>query len=258
MDHLATWDRQQELYIAGREPRFDALLDAIQWNCDRRAVSAPVVVDLGCGPAAIGQRLLTRFPSATYIGIDQDPVLLHLGHQALAGHPAERASLIDSDVAEGTWTGHLPADGVDVVCSSTALHWLTASQLTDCLAAAFTVLRPGGIVLNADNLSFTDQPSFTSLAKTTENRAMKAAQAAGALNWREWWDSVRADPEMTAFMAARDVVYPPNDSASDSEEVPPPLAEFLDSARLAGFSEYGTIWQRFDDRIVMAVKSSPR
>ena len=83
MSLIEAWDRQQELYIGGREARFDALLDAVDWHVERLATSEPVVVDLCCGPAAIGRRLLRRFPTARYIGVDIDPVLLELARPYL-------------------------------------------------------------------------------------------------------------------------------------------------------------------------------
>ena len=61
---IERWDRQQEVYIANREERFTALVDAVEAAAGR---TDPLVVDLGCGPGSLAVRLLARLPRATVI-----------------------------------------------------------------------------------------------------------------------------------------------------------------------------------------------
>jgi hypothetical protein len=42
-----------------------------------------VALDLACGPGAISQRLLARFPHARCVAVDLDPVLLTMGQSVL-------------------------------------------------------------------------------------------------------------------------------------------------------------------------------
>ncbi|MFN6118794.1 MAG: class I SAM-dependent methyltransferase [Actinomycetes bacterium] len=265
MSLIEAWDRQQELYIGGREARFDALLDAVDWHVERLATSEPVVVDLCCGPAAIGRRLLRRFPTARYIGVDIDPVLLELARRVTAEHPAAHLDIVECDVADPGWLERAPVGAVDVVCSSTALHWLSGSELDRTLAHAWRSLRPGGLLLNADHLGFDTLPAFTELARWVASRDAVAASVGGAPNWAQWWAAARTDETLRPLCERRDQVFPPPEppavadhdegaAAAASIDRRPPLRGFVDAARRAGFGEVDTIWQRFDDRIVMAVK----
>jgi SAM-dependent methyltransferase len=264
---IEAWDRQQERYIGGRETRFDALLSAVRWLAEASGVERPTVVDLCCGPAAIGQRLLALLPEATYVGIDVDPVLLELARQVANWFEADRMEIVECDVSDARWLDAVKIGGVDVVCSSTALHWLSADALELTLGHAFRSLRPGGLLLNADHLGFDAAPSFTSLAGWIARRDAEAALSNGALSWDAWWAAARSDAELSSLFPRRDEVFPPADlaapvdAANDDHEAlqasadrRPALSGFVDAARRAGFAEVDTIWQRFDDRIVMAVK----
>ncbi|HEY6788574.1 MAG TPA: methyltransferase type 11, partial [Trebonia sp.] len=66
-DWISRWDRQQEVYMADREDRFTALIDAVEVTAGR---PDPLVIDLGCGPGSLAVRLLRRLPSATVIAVD--------------------------------------------------------------------------------------------------------------------------------------------------------------------------------------------
>src|SRR6202161_4342386 len=75
-DWIGRWDRQQEVYMADREDRFTALIDAVEAGAVR---PDPLVLDLGCGPGSLSVRLLARLPEATVVAVDADPVTLALG-----------------------------------------------------------------------------------------------------------------------------------------------------------------------------------
>lgn len=251
MSLLKAWDQQQESYNAAREERFGVLLTVVEWHAMSSGVPSPVVVDLGAGPAAIGQRLLRRLPLATYVGVDIDPVLVHLARQVADQFEPGRLQMVECDAADPTWLDHVLVGGVDVVCSSTALHWLSDYELSQALLNAHRALRPGGVVLNADHLGYDRAPTLTAVAAWIAARDAEHAAARGAPSWEEWWERARADVQPDSLHAARDRVFDVPAVANPR----PPLRGFLDLARRAGFSEVDTIWQRFDDRIVMAVKS---
>ena len=237
------------------------LLTVVEWLAMSSGVPRPVVVDLGAGPAAIGQRLLRRFPLATYVGIDIDPVLIHLARQVADQFEPGRVRMIECDAADPAWLDHVLVGGVDVVCSSTALHWLSEKELSQALLNAHRALRAGGLLLNGDHLGYERAPTLTAVAHWIAARDAKTAAAKGAPSWDEWWERARADANLDSLWAARDRVF---DAPAASDDGGPeaaaadqrlPLRVFFDLVRRAGFSEVDTIWQRFDDRIVMAVKS---
>ena len=121
---LERWDVQQTGYLPDREARFTAMLDVLE-------VLLPatfVAVDLACGPGAISQRLLTRFPQARCIAVDLDPVLLTMG-QSVLGTMDGRLRWVKADLRMSTWRDQLGETQVDAVLSTTVLHWLAAEHL---------------------------------------------------------------------------------------------------------------------------------
>lgn len=263
MSLLEAWDQQQETYNAAREERFEALLTVVEWHAMSSGCPDPVVVDLGAGPAAIGQRLLRRFPFATYVGVDIDPVLIHLARQVADQFDPGRVRMIECDAADPAWLDHVLTGGVDVVCSSTALHWLSEDELSQALLNAHRALRVGGLVLNADHLGYERAPTLTAVAEWIAARDAETAAGSGAPTWDQWWERARADAGLDSLCAARDRVFDaqaPGDNGgpqSTAADQRPTLRGFCDLVRRAGFSEVDTVWQRFDDRVVMAVKSAP-
>src|SRR5438874_22610 len=95
---LQRWDAQQAGYVPEREERFRVMLDVL-------AALLPgefVALDLACGPGAISQRLLERFPAARSVAIDFDPVMLALG-QGAVGTYDDRLRWIDADLTDQSW-----------------------------------------------------------------------------------------------------------------------------------------------------------
>src|SRR5215211_1608203 len=82
---LRRWDVQQTGYLPDHEARFQAMLDVLEILLPAQFVA----LDLACGPGAISQRLLSRFPKARSIAVDLDPVLLTMG-QAVLGNMGGR------------------------------------------------------------------------------------------------------------------------------------------------------------------------
>jgi SAM-dependent methyltransferase len=85
---LLRWDAQQTGYLPHREARFKAMLDVLEILMPESFVA----LDLACGPGAISQRLLERFPQARCVAVDLDPVLLACG-QGVLGDMSGRLQL---------------------------------------------------------------------------------------------------------------------------------------------------------------------
>jgi len=121
---MQRWDRQQSGYLPDREQRFSAMLDVLGVVLPEQFVA----LDLACGPGAISQRLLARFPQARSIALDFDPVLLMLGKNVL-GEMNGRLRWVEADLRDPSWRTQLGVEQVDAVLSTTALHWLPAESL---------------------------------------------------------------------------------------------------------------------------------
>ena len=250
---LERWDRQQEASVADREERFAVIGDVLALAVGR---PDPLLVDLGCGPGSLSVRLLDRFPAASVVAVDADPVLLGLGRAAYGDHPGLR--FVEHDLRRPGWIGALGLlpRPPDAVVSTTALHWLTRDELEGVYADCGRLLGPTGVVVNGDH--FADSPDTPRLAALGEPLA-GARLARGARSdradrrdledWERWWAAVGAAPELADLTAGRDVRPVPHAFAE-----PPSIADHADLLRAAGFAEVGTVWQCGDDRVLVALR----
>jgi SAM-dependent methyltransferase len=240
------WDRQQERYMTDREERFAVIADVVEASVGR---PDPLVLDIGCGPGSLAARLLDRIPDASVVGIDADPLLLGLAAQSL---PVERLRLVQTDLRTTSWADALALPRpADAVVSTTALHWLDADQLAATYAAAASLLRPGGVLVNGDHLfEGAGAPALERLGEVVrERRAVRTGTATGpGEDWEAWWREVESAPELAELVAKR-----AEWSARHRVDDVPTYGDHLDLLRAAGFGETGTIWQAGDDRVIVAI-----
>jgi SAM-dependent methyltransferase len=245
---IARWDRQQEGYLPEREERFEALIDAVEAAAGR---PDPLVLDLGCGPGSLGARILDRLPGATVVAVDTDPLLLALGQAGYSDRPGLR--FVDADLRVAGWTRNLGLDRpADLAVSTTALHWVREEYLRIMYAELAGVLRSGGLFLNGDNMTVDDAaPVLAGLERTIVDRAsLRRFGDDHPEDWRQWWDSIAAEPafaEVTAHRAERSAAADHHGSESGR------LSIHVNALRDAGYTEIGTLWQRGDDRLLAAV-----
>lgn len=252
---LRSWDQQQSGYLRQRERRFTAALDALV------DLDGPLhILDLGCGPGSFSARVLQRFPTATVIALDTDPVLLAVGQGAL-GDGGGRLKWVDADLRSPHWLSLIGDRPFDAVISSTALHWLGPAQLAAVYSSLATVIRPGGRFINADSIGYNaDQPTLTALAQTgTDRHSKRSFETDETPDWDTWWNTAGTIDELTAAHTER--------QSRAIQRTPDPQDHIpltrlssltLHTALLqeAGFAEVGTIWQDHDDRILLAVPQS--
>jgi trans-aconitate methyltransferase len=244
---LERWDIQQTGYLPDREARFAAMFDVLE-------VLLPdtfVALDLACGPGAISQRLLTRFPQAHCIAVDLDPVLLTMGQRVL-GTMGGRLRWVEADLTTPEWLSHLGAAQVDAVLSTTALHWLPAEQLIRVYRELGQLVRPGGVVLNGDHLKFEpSMASFQQVADAVKARVQDDAfTRRGIEDWEGWWQALRAETALADLFAERERRF----AWRQMDSHRPIFALHEAALRDAGFREVGVIWQRMDNRVLMAVR----
>ena len=233
------WDRQQERYMADREERFTVVADVLA----ELTPDSPTVVDLGCGPGSMCDRLAAVLPGATFVGVDSDRLLLELGR---ARYP--QLSLVEADLAESDWPARagLP-EHVDAVVSSTALHWMAAEYLERLYDTVAGLLRPGGVFVNADHLK-SGSPVLDTLSRRIRDKRATRVGVDGNEEWRAWWDALLADDRLGSLAEERarlPIGNGPNGLSLDDH------GEHL---RKSGFSEVGTVWQSGDDYVLVGIR----
>ena len=147
-----SWDRLEERYVPDRELRLPRSLDITE------AVVgvAPTVVDLGCGTGTITRRLLRRFPEATSIAVDIDPVLLTIASATF--HDDARVRVEAADLRDPDWVGVLRGSRVDAALTATALHWLPEGVVRRLYRDLSGVVREGGVVAHAELMPLRELP----------------------------------------------------------------------------------------------------
>jgi trans-aconitate methyltransferase len=245
---LRRWDAMQAGYLPEREERFAAMFDVIELLLPPSFVA----LDLGCGPGAIGQRLLVRFPQAQCIAVDNDPVLLTIGQRVL-GDMDGRLRWIEADLRSPDWHRQLGEASVDAVLSTTALHWLESDDLVRLYRRMGGLVRPGGVVLDGDRFRRGAQwPTFQRVADAAQQcQEERASTQQGVENWRTWWAAVAQEPALQGQLAERERR---GVQVQHGDEEAPILDVHLAALRDAGFREVGLIWQHLSSAILMAVR----
>jgi SAM-dependent methyltransferase len=244
---LQRWDAQQTGYVPQREERFSVMLDAL-------AALLPdefVALDLACGPGAISQRLLERFPKARCVAIDFDPVMLALGQGAL-GDYAGRLRWIDADLAFPDWLGAAGEASVDAALSTTALHWLSGPDLVRLYRELGVLIRPGGVFLNGDNMDFgPDLPTVQQFVQDARDRfwSDESFASRGVETAEQWWEALEHEPLMKPLIAERNRRLELKERSTSAN-----LDLQVGALRHAGFREVATIWQSGTDRVLLAVR----
>ena len=245
---LERWDAQQTGYVPQREERFRVMLDAV-------AALLPedfVALDLACGPGAISQRLLERFPRARAVAIDFDPVMLAIGRGAL-GTYGGRLRWVDADLADAGWPQSAGEAMVDVALSTTALHWLATPDLVRLYGDLGRLIRPGGVFVNGDNIDFgAGLPEIQRLVQDARDRDWtdESFAARGVETAEQWWDALAQEPSMAPLIAERTRRL----ASKERPESRPSIEEHIAALRDAGFREAATIWQSGTDRVLLGVR----
>ncbi|MZD08343.1 methyltransferase domain-containing protein [Streptomyces sp. SID5785] len=238
-----SWDRQQEWYMPDREERFRVMLDMVE----AFAGPTPRVLDLACGTGSITDRLLTRLPGATSVGVDLDPALLAIARGTFADD--ERVTFVTADLKDPQWTRALPHDSYDAVLTATALHWLHAEPLTALYGRLAPLVRDGGVFMNADHMIDESTPRINAAERALRHARMDRAKEAGAVDWADWWDLAAKDPALAGPTARRFEIY-----GEHADGDTPSVSWHAQALRTAGFAEARAVWSSPSDAMVLAVR----
>jgi trans-aconitate methyltransferase len=244
----ARWEAQQNYLVLRREERFRVMLEVAS-----ELVGEPRrVLDLACGTGSITQRALPRFGSAQFIAQDIDPFLMSIGRGTL-GDADGRLTWVPADLREASWIDRIkPYAPFDVVITSTALHWLNASDILRIYADLAGVMNPGSVYLDADRLPVAAPAGrFGHATETIRKREVGQAQLlAPAETWEEFWAAAESDPAFAELIVERNRLFEDNPSPRDLVTA----AFHLEALSMAGFAETAIVWRYMDYSVVAAIR----
>ncbi|HET6950343.1 MAG TPA: class I SAM-dependent methyltransferase [Acidimicrobiales bacterium] len=239
-----SWDDQQEGYLTDREHRLAALVDIVE----AVAGPEPLVLDLACGTGSISRRVLARLPGARTVAVDIDPALLAIASASLAGDP--RVRIVRADLGDPAWHAALPETAFDAVVTATALHWLPEPTLRRLYRDLRGVVRPGGVVANADDMPGGRLPRLMGALDDLAARRRSDVCADGRPDWDAWWDLAAADPVLADAVAERRRFF----GGDHADTFAPPATWHVDALAAAGFAESGIAWRSGTGAVVAAVR----
>lgn len=202
------------------------------------------VLDLACGPGSITRRVRTRFPSATIVALDLDPLLLRLAGDAFVSD--DHVSVIRRNLDDAHWHEGI-AGGFDAILTATATHWLPAVALARVYAGAAALLRPGGVFANADHMPIADS-TLRESADTIHQQRLASSFDSGAESCDEWYHRAYAsDP---ALWQQRQEAF-----AHWTGDLLEPATWHLDLLRDSGFRSADIVWRRGNDALTVATRA---
>jgi trans-aconitate methyltransferase len=244
----ARWEAQQNYLVLHRQQRFRIMLEVAA-----EIVGEPRrILDLACGTGSISRHALARFPSARVVAQDLDPLLMAIGRGSL-GDAGGRLVWISADLRQANWADAIKNKApFDAVFTSTAMHWLSASDLLRIYADLAGLMRPGSVFLNADRLpAAAPNGRFGQATEAIRKREIAELQShEHAENWLEWWAAAESEPAFGGLMKEHNRLFEDNPSPRDLVTA----AFQLEALDAAGFVETATVWRYMDYSVVAAIR----
>jgi ubiquinone/menaquinone biosynthesis C-methylase UbiE len=173
------WVSKDSQRAAEREAQFNAAISWVSVFVEGRSR----VMDLGCGPGTLAEKLLAAFPEMSVICSDGSDEMLRLARQRLDSF-GDRTSFIQADFAADNWIAEVPRE-LDAVVSARAIHNLRKLKLIGPVySQIFELLRPGGLFLNIERVNFSTpalRRHYRELQVKTRGRVAKMDGAAPSL-----------------------------------------------------------------------------
>lgn len=238
---IERWERQQRRYALHREQRTQLVVDLVVSAL--RHLPRSTVLDLGSGPGTLSAAIAARLPGADVVAVDADAFLIEVGR---AAHPGIRFA--QTVIGSPGWQNQVAVTRADVIVSSTALHYPRPAELSTIYRDCADLLRPGGMLLNADHL-VVDDPVVARIISSDQHTAAPDDETAVEEDWASWWRAAAQEPDLDRAWAPgehRGPVLDGDNGLSDMAH-----AHLL---RTSGFAHTAIIWRRGISAVQLSVR----
>ena len=243
------WDDIHSILDPRRQERFELMMDLLEVTMPRRFVC----LDLGAGPGPFSKRMLERFPGASVIAVDHNPVHSRIGELALERF-GERSQWVTLDLRSPRWDECLPVRRMDAVVTCQTFHDIEPGKLRSVYCTLGVRLRSKGVLLNSDWMPWDRSRSIFGrlYAQVKEIRKRGGRQPDRRHFHREymrWWEDARRVPSLQeVFKRVDPLIF--DEKATNVTTVEAHLA----ALHHAGFRDVDVVWQNGESRVVMARK----
>ena len=146
-EFVERWATKGDWQTPIREPQIAMVLRMIPHPID----TAMRVLDIGAGYGALAAAVLRERSAATAVCLDASEAMLKLGRER-NGELIHRMSFIQGSLESFQWLNSVNGN-FDAVISARALHHFTEHERRRAIfKEVFSLLRPGGCFINADNV----------------------------------------------------------------------------------------------------------
>ena len=132
------YDTQREYII----PEMRQFYSTAVWAAES-GEPAPAILDIGAGTGLMSAYILQKFPQAHLTLVDIAENMLDMARQRFAGR--NHTQYVISDYSSGDLGGPY-----DIACSALSIHHLDTEDKRRLFRRIFSVLKPNGIFVNAD------------------------------------------------------------------------------------------------------------
>jgi SAM-dependent methyltransferase len=238
----ATWEARMQTFFPRRQECVAAMLDVL---AELLPAGPWRLLDLGAGTGSLARALLDRFPAATVTALDLDPVLLAIGRGTL-GDGGGRLTWRQLDLRAPDWPDRLGGSSVrpfDGIVSLATLHHFGPRELAAIYGALARLVRPGGLLLNAEGLA-AGAPASRLAHRFDEIRRRGSPPHDG------WWEAVGATPAFAEAVVERERLRDrmrsrPRHSSAEAH---------CRALRRAGFAEAAVAWRYLDEALVVGLR----
>jgi tRNA (cmo5U34)-methyltransferase len=236
-DHAAGYDEAAHRI----HPYYLEIQEVILAQIARPADAEFLVVDLGGGSGRLAEKILTRFPRANVVVVDQSEPFLEIASARMARFD-NRGSCVTARLQDD-WTARLPSSPA-AITSMSAIHHLDREEKQRLYRRCHDALEPLGILLNGDEIRAVDDREYLA-ALATWAAHMRHIVAAGLVN--------EAMRPMLEKWQDRNVAHfaKPRTSGDDCHEtVEAQLGYFCE----CGFRSVGVPWQQQMWAVIQGIK----
>lgn len=238
----AVWEARMRAFFPKRQESIAAMLDVL---AELLPDGPRRLLDLGAGTGSLTRVLLDRFPEAAVVALDLDPVLTTIGRKTL-GDGGGRLTWSQSDLRGPDWVDRVssgPGPSFDAVVSLATLHHFNARELAAVYRGLARLVRPGGLVLNAEGLA-AGSPTSRLARRFDEARRRGSPPPDG------WWEAIGADPAFAEAVEERERLRDrmrgtPRHSSAEAH---------CRALRRAGFAEAAVAWRYLDEALVVGLR----